>query len=271
MNNPIVPLVVRLTVLTFSALALGLSGSIFQKAGRTNCSRGSSTWLAVIVDVVAIIYTVYITWDEYTSKPLGLRSHRAKMRLIFLDLIFVVFDSANLSLAFEALTDDQWACRDAQSISSGVCELNHDICVRQKALTATLLIALLAWLVTFGISTLRFVRPASSHIRDITNISQGCGEGDQPVREVECCPINLEYQCGVLLGIGGVWGMATLEPPHESMCTKYQLEGPKYHGSANASFFCFLFFLAGPYNYGYIVLIISKLARSFTGKGLVRT
>jgi len=162
MNNPIVPLVVRLTVLTFSALALGLASSIFHKAGRTNCSRGSSTWLAVIVDVVAIIYTMYITWDEYTSKPLGLRSHRSKMRLIFLDLIFVVFDSANLSLAFEALTDDQWACRDAQSIGNGVCELNHDICVRQKALTATLLIALLAWLVTFGISTLRVVEKAIS-------------------------------------------------------------------------------------------------------------
>lgn len=156
-KNPMVPLVVRLTVLTFSALALGLAGTIFHKADRTNCSRGSSTYLAVVVDVVAIIYTVCITYDEYTSKPLGLRSHRAKMRLIFLDLLFIVFDSANLSLAFEALYDDRWACRESQLSGPGVCELNHDMCVRQKALTATLLVALVAWLVTFGISTLRLV------------------------------------------------------------------------------------------------------------------
>lgn len=117
--------------------------------------------MALIVDVVAIVYTFYITYDEYTSKPLGLRSHRAKMRLIFLDLLFIVFDSANLSVAFEALTDEQWACRDGAgpnaNLQLGTCPLNPPICNRQKALTATLLIALIAWLLTFAISTLRLV------------------------------------------------------------------------------------------------------------------
>ncbi|OCL14167.1 hypothetical protein AOQ84DRAFT_52960 [Glonium stellatum] len=156
-KNPMVPLVVRLTVLTFSALALGLAGTIFFKAHMAGCSKGPSTYLALIIDIVAIIYTVYITYDEYTSKPLGLRSHRAKLRLIFLDLLFIVFDSANLSLAFEALYDDRWACRESPSAGSKYCAWNHDICVRQKALTGTLLVALVAWLMTFGISTLRLV------------------------------------------------------------------------------------------------------------------
>lgn len=157
MNHPMVPLVVRLTVVTFSSLALALAASIFHKANRTGCSRGSSTYLAIIVDVIAIVYTIYITYDEYTSKPLGLRSHRAKMRLIFLDLLFIVFDSANLSLAFYALTDERWACRQSNASGPGVCELNRAICARQKALTATLLVALVAWLVTFSISTLRLI------------------------------------------------------------------------------------------------------------------
>jgi hypothetical protein len=159
LNHPIVPLLVRLTVLIFSCLALGLSASIFRRTGPSGCEKNSSTWLALLVDVVAIVYTAYITYDEYTSKPLGLRSHNAKMRLIFLDLLFIVFDSANLSLAFQALRDERWVCKDpdVQSGNSFTCSYNDELCVRQKALTATLLIALLAWLVTFGISTFRLI------------------------------------------------------------------------------------------------------------------
>jgi hypothetical protein len=157
MNHPMVPLVIRLIVFTFSTLALGLSGSIFNQSRHAGCDNSSSTWLALIIDVIAIVYTIYITYDEYTSKPLGLRSHNAKMRLIFLDLLFIVFDSANLSLAFQALADPRWACRDADVPDAQFCPFDKAICARQKALTATLLIALVAWLGTFSISTLRFV------------------------------------------------------------------------------------------------------------------
>lgn len=155
MNHPMVPALVRVVVLTFSILALSLAGAIFHKSDSAGCANNSSTWMAIIVDVVAVIYTVYITYDEYTSKPLGLRSHNAKMSLIFLDLAFIVFESANLSLAFQALTDDKWACRDPTEPQASYCPYSRSICVRQKALTATLLIALLAWLATFSISTLR--------------------------------------------------------------------------------------------------------------------
>lgn len=155
MNHPMVPALVRVVVLTFSILALSLAGAIFHKSDSAGCDNNSSTWMAIIVDVVAIIYTVYITYDEYTSKPLGLRSHNAKMSLIFLDLAFIVFESANLSLAFQALTDEKWACRSAAEENEAYCPYTRSICVRQKALTATLLIALLAWLATFSISTLR--------------------------------------------------------------------------------------------------------------------
>jgi len=150
-----VPLIVRLIVLTFSCLALGLAGSIFRRTGPQGCEKNASTWLALIVDIVAIVYTTYITYDEYTSKPLGLRSHNAKMRLIFLDLLFIVFDSANLSLAFQALQDGEWVCKDGDNIINNTCSYNDELCVRQKTLTATLLIILVAWLMTFAISTFR--------------------------------------------------------------------------------------------------------------------
>ncbi|KAF2713154.1 hypothetical protein K504DRAFT_131954 [Pleomassaria siparia CBS 279.74] len=157
MNHPMVPLAVRMVVLTFSVMALALAGSIFHRSDSVGCENNSSTWMALLVDVVAIFYTSYITYDEYTSKPLGLRSHNAKMRLIFVDLAFIVFDSANLSLAFQALTDDRWACRESDDDPGSYCRFSRDICVRQKALTATLFIALLAWLTTFAVSTLRLI------------------------------------------------------------------------------------------------------------------
>jgi hypothetical protein len=157
MNHPMVPAVIRMVVLVFSILALALAGAIFHKSDSAGCDNNSSTWMAIIVDVVAIAYTVYITYDEYTSKPLGLRSHNAKMSLIFLDLAFIVFESANLSLAFQALTDDKWVCRSAAAKDNELCPYTRPICIRQKALTGTLLIALLAWLATFAISTLRLI------------------------------------------------------------------------------------------------------------------
>jgi hypothetical protein len=155
LNHPMVPAVIRLVVIVFSILALALAASIFRHSRRWNCTNNSSTWMAILVDVVAIVYTFYITYDEYTSKPLGLRSHNAKMSLIFLDLAFIVFESANLSLAFQALTDDKWAC--IESSRPDACPFTSNICQRQKGLTATLLIALVAWIATFTISTLRLI------------------------------------------------------------------------------------------------------------------
>lgn len=104
--------------------------------------------MAIIVDAIALVYLFYITYDEYSGKPLGLRSAKAKMRLIFLDLFFIVFDSANLSLAFGAVLDSDAACDQGA--------LNPGICQRQTGLASVLLIALIAWLLTFSVSVLRW-------------------------------------------------------------------------------------------------------------------
>jgi hypothetical protein len=112
--------------------------------------------MAIIVDIIALVYILYITYDEYTGKPLGLRSPKAKMRLILLDLFFIVFDSANLSLAFDALSDVRWSCRDDVGVG-GTNSSSGPLCVRQRALSSVLLVALVAWITTFSISVLRYV------------------------------------------------------------------------------------------------------------------
>ncbi|KAF2805130.1 uncharacterized protein BDZ99DRAFT_466781 [Mytilinidion resinicola] len=160
-NSIWVPFTLRLLVLAFTATALGLSGSIFHLTDGTVCKKGASTWLALIVDAVAVIYNGYVMGDEYKSPPLGLRPKSAKLSLLLLDLFFVVFDSANISLAFKALTDESWACFDdvpnVEYSTVALCPLNNKICNHQKALAGTLLVALIAWLTTFTISLFRVV------------------------------------------------------------------------------------------------------------------
>ncbi|EER36432.1 conserved hypothetical protein [Histoplasma capsulatum H143] len=156
LRSPVVPLLIRLTVFIFSVVALALGGSIHSYATKYGHSQGPSPDLAIIVDSIALVYLVYITYDEYTGKPLGLRPAKAKLRLIFLDLIFIVFASANLSLAFESLSDIQSSCGSGE-IDGKFDPTNSSICNLQKALAAVLLIVLVAWLTTFAISVLRVV------------------------------------------------------------------------------------------------------------------
>jgi hypothetical protein len=157
LKSPIVPLVFRLTVWCFSLTALALGGSIRYLSGIYKSAQGPSADMAIVVDAVALVYLVYITWDEYTGKPLGLRSPKAKMRLIFLDIFFIVFDSANLSLAFASLSDVGGSCVSAQ-VDDSLDAKNNAICDRQIALASVLLVALIAWLSTFGISVFRYGR-----------------------------------------------------------------------------------------------------------------
>lgn len=109
--------------------------------------------MAIIVDAVAIPYILIITYDEYFSKPLGLRSPAAKLRLVLLDLAFIVFESANLALAFESMTGIDGSC-EAQAQAQG---LRKAVCSRSKSTASVLLIALIAWLFTFTISMFRMV------------------------------------------------------------------------------------------------------------------
>jgi hypothetical protein len=105
------------------------------------------------VDVIAVVYSIYITYDEYFSKPLGLRKARAKVRLVLLDLFFIVFQSANLSLSFESLTVEEGACQVGDTARTDA--RFDNVCERAKALSSVLLVSLVAWMLTFSVSVLR--------------------------------------------------------------------------------------------------------------------
>ncbi|EXJ89287.1 hypothetical protein A1O3_02353 [Capronia epimyces CBS 606.96] len=182
LRNPFIPLAFRLTVFLFALIAVALGTSIFHETGKIikcihqhprseqcvalvgteelDYYRDPSGLMAVIVDAIALAYTLYITYDEYFSKPLGLRPARAKVRLVLLDLFFVVFQSANLALSFESLTVDEGACKVGHEPRTS--SRFDNVCDRAKALSGVLLVSLVAWLLTFSISVLRYAHPSEN-------------------------------------------------------------------------------------------------------------
>ncbi|TKX22681.1 hypothetical protein C1H76_5135 [Elsinoe australis] len=95
LKNPFVPLVFRLITATFTLAALGLGARVYRETSDLSmsadggCVQRASTYIAIVVDTIAVPYIIYVTLDEYTSKPLGLRSATAKTALLLIDLYFI--------------------------------------------------------------------------------------------------------------------------------------------------------------------------------------
>ena len=146
MRHPLSPLLFRLGVMVTSILALGLSARIYKLENVLNSksSERNQSIVAVAVDCVAIPYIGYMIYDEYMGKPLGLRSAMSKIRLILLDLFFIIFKSASTALAFESFI--------YHSVS-------ETVLVRlSMALASFQFIGLASWSMTFTINIFRTVK-----------------------------------------------------------------------------------------------------------------
>lgn len=145
MRNSIIPLMFRLTVMITSILALGIAARIFVlEAGLdSDSAERTQAIVAVVVDCVAIPYIAYMIYDEYTGKPLGLRSAVSKMSLILLDLFFIIFKSASTALAFESVVYHNLKQADIRAFS--------------KVLAVFQLVGLIAWDMTFTVNIFRTV------------------------------------------------------------------------------------------------------------------
>lgn len=170
--NPLVPLLLRICIIFFSGCALGLASTIFEFSNNeyegVKIMQQPSTIMAIVVQCCAIVYVCYISYDEYSGKPLGLRDPLGKMKLIMLDLLFIIFSSANLSLTFNTLYDDGWVCQsDTRSRGQDdYVPAVDSICQRQRALAAFLFMVLCLWVLTFTISIIRVVDRVSVAQKD---------------------------------------------------------------------------------------------------------
>ncbi|PFH56554.1 hypothetical protein XA68_16337 [Ophiocordyceps unilateralis] len=145
MRSSLSPLLFRLTVVVTSVLALGIASRIFQREDsidRDGAERTQSMF-AVAVDCVAIPYIGYMIYDEYTGKPVGLRSGVSKIRLILLDVFFIIFKSASTALAFESIVYHRIMEYQAWQLSTvlGVFEL----------------VGLMSWTMNFVVNVFRTV------------------------------------------------------------------------------------------------------------------
>ncbi|KAL2137252.1 hypothetical protein VTI74DRAFT_6463 [Chaetomium olivicolor] len=147
LRHPLVPLAFRLTILLTSIVALALAVRIFEIEHRPDTPRSSELTqaiVAIVIDTVAIPYIGYMTWDEYTGKPLGLRRANQKIALVLMDLFFIIFKSASTALAFEALVYHNLGDRQTREYS--------------RALAAFQIIGLISWSFTLSVNVFRLVQ-----------------------------------------------------------------------------------------------------------------
>lgn len=166
MDNQYFVLALRICSGILSIIALGLAVRIFVDSrdiihrSSSDVGQQPSAIMAICVNSIAVVYIIYIAHDEFSGKPLGLRNPYGKLRLILLDLLFVIFCSANLALAFNTLFDKSWVCTAegrSDSTSDGLLNING-ICEKQKALSAFLFMMLVMWVITFSISIVRVIQ-----------------------------------------------------------------------------------------------------------------
>lgn len=177
--SPYLLVTLRSLMFVFGVAALALAASVYKdtKDSKINgIGQQPSTIMAIVVQTIALVYLVYVTWDEYSGKPIGLRNPVGKIKLILLDLLFIIFGSANLSLAYNTLYDNRWLCvREEETISkrmslelvkrilrSDVNSRIASICEKQRGLSAFLFIMLCMWVFTFTMTIFRVVDRVSS-------------------------------------------------------------------------------------------------------------
>ena len=175
-DNQYLPLCFRLVICICCCVSLGLAIRIYQNSEGTIHSLGfkieqqPSTIMAICVNSIAVFYTFYIAIDEFSGQPLGLKDPLSKLRLILLDLLFIIFSSANLSLAFNTRYDKEWVCT-TYSTDNRLYKYPKVgyICRKQKALSAFLFILLFLWVEAFTISIIRVVEKVSSNLSTDSN------------------------------------------------------------------------------------------------------
>lgn len=145
LNSSLSPLFFRLIVIIMSTVALAIAIRMNERETqvRGDGAERTQSIFAIVVDCVSIPFNGYMIWDEYTGKPLGLRSATSKMSLILLDLFFIIFKSACTALAFEHVVYHEFGDSNILGLSEG--------------LASVMLLGLVAWTVNLTVNIFRVV------------------------------------------------------------------------------------------------------------------
>mgnify|MGYP001099953991 CR=1 FL=1 len=162
--NPLIPLLLRVLIVIFSACALGMACTIYQRSREgydgIRIDQQPSTIMCIVVSTCVIVYLIYIAHDEYNGKPMGLRNPLEKVIYVLLDTVFMIFSSANLTLGFNTLFDDRWVCRpmrDRVETAQQAVPVITSICRRERAMTSFLFITICLWILVFTLAVTRII------------------------------------------------------------------------------------------------------------------
>ncbi|CAI8496407.1 unnamed protein product [Hanseniaspora opuntiae] len=177
-QNRYLPLLCRFMIVVLCTVALSLSARIYINSkshyfGRDldepltaelkkyTMGQQPSTIMAMVINTISILFEVYVAVNEFNGEPIGLRNPLGKLRLLLLDLFFIIFFSANLSIAFGSMFDDDWVCIGGYPSNKSSPKVNY-ICRKQRTLSSFLFLILCAWVITFTVSITRVVNRVSS-------------------------------------------------------------------------------------------------------------
>ncbi|KAH7035444.1 uncharacterized protein B0I36DRAFT_92674 [Microdochium trichocladiopsis] len=157
LRHPMAPLTFRLVVLVTTISALVVATQIFRRwhdpsIPTRNTAETSQAVVAIIIDAIAIPYILYMVYDEYTGKPLGLRRAAQKVGLSLLDVLFIAFKAASTALAFEALI---YHSGDANGATQAAMDAEETNVRLARSLAALVTVGLISWILNFTISVFR--------------------------------------------------------------------------------------------------------------------
>ncbi|EPQ29052.1 uncharacterized protein PFL1_03341 [Pseudozyma flocculosa PF-1] len=170
-HNPFVPLLFRFLNISFTTATLAVAIELFQTLHEQQATDavGSSPVVAIVFAPLTLVHIAFQIWIEYFGRPIGLWTVQSKLFYTIIELIFICFWSAELSLAFDNYFTSTLVCvsfgnpfggsnnRDPQPLLD--MSKKPYLCRLQGALIGLVFVSLLAYLIVLTVSLFRiFVR-----------------------------------------------------------------------------------------------------------------
>jgi hypothetical protein len=176
-NDRLIPFFLRLAILWVSVVGLALAVVLFKVfddavSSDSKCASAADrpeVTFMVAWPTIAIFFTLIIMIDEFLAPPIGLRPPLVKLGITLADLVFIMLNVANLTIAFTLVSKGGWAC-GGTSVQNTSCQKDWKGCHLLKILCSILLIGALIWNLTFSVTLVRLISIVSGFSSDAEDL-----------------------------------------------------------------------------------------------------
>ncbi|KAN0060220.1 hypothetical protein ACQY0O_007549 [Thecaphora frezii] len=171
-HNPFVPLLIRIVNISFTTATLAVAIKLWRvlHQERATDAVGSSPMVAIVFAPLTLVHIAFQIWLEYFGRPIGLWTVQSKLFYTTIEIIFICFWSAELSLSFDNYFTSTLVCVSFGSPFGGsdhgldpqpLLDMSRKpyICRLQGVLIGLTFVSLLAYVMVLMVSLFRiFVR-----------------------------------------------------------------------------------------------------------------